>query len=214
MKPLSHRYDAFIWDWNGTLIDDVRVCVEILNRSLASRGLPQLSAEKYLEIFEFPVINFYRSAGFDFSSEPFEKIGREYINAYESAMFGCPLHEGARDLLDRLRSEGKQQYVLSALFERDLKRIIEHFDLAGYFAAVRGLPDQYAASKIELGKRLVQECGVDTARTLMIGDTLHDLETARQLGIDCVLVAAGHNSHARLATGGVPVYRSLDELEF
>lgn len=213
MKPLSQRYDAFIWDWNGTLIDDMRVCVEILNRSLASRGLPQLSAEKYLEIFEFPVVNFYRSAGFDFSSEPFEKIGMEYIKAYETAMFDCRLHGGAKELLNRLRSKGKKQYILSALFEHDLKRIIEHFELAGYFAAVRGLSDQYANSKIDLGKRLVKECGVDPARTLMIGDTLHDLDTARQLGIDCVLVAAGHNSHARLTTGGVPVYHSLGELE-
>lgn len=214
MKPLSQRYDAFIWDWNGTLIDDMKVCVDILNRSLSSRGLPQLTAEKYLEIFEFPVINFYRSAGFDFAREPFEKIGMEYIKAYETAMFGCCLHVRAKGLLDELRTKGKKQYVLSALFEHDLKRIIEHFELNGYFTAVRGLSDQYANSKVELGKRLVKECGVDPARTLMIGDTLHDLETARQLGIDCVLVAAGHNSHARLRTGGVPVFHSLDELEF
>lgn len=213
MKPLSQRYDAFIWDWNGTLIDDMKVCVDILNRSLVSRGLPPLSAEKYLEIFEFPVINFYRSAGFDFTNEPFEKIGMEYINAYETAMFDCRLHGRAKGLLDELLTKGKKQYVLSALFEHDLKRIIEHFELSGYFTAVRGLSDQYANSKVELGKRLVKECGVDPARTLMIGDTLHDLETARHLGVDCVLVAAGHNSHARLVTGGVPVYRSLDELE-
>lgn len=213
MKPLSQRYDAFIWDWNGTLIDDRKVCVDILNRCLAARGLPQLSSERYLEIFEFPVINFYRSAGFDFAHETFEKIGMEYIMAYETAMFACPLHGRAKRLLEELRTLGKKQYVLSALFERDLKRIIEHFDLSSFFSSVRGLSDQYANSKVELGKRLMSECGVEPARTLMIGDTLHDLETARHLGIDCVLVAAGHNSHARLTTGGVPVYRSLEELE-
>ncbi|HEY9070923.1 MAG TPA: HAD family hydrolase [Candidatus Ozemobacteraceae bacterium] len=212
MKPLSQRYDAFIWDWNGTLIDDMKVCVEILNRSLVSRGLPVLTAEKYLEIFEFPVINFYRSAGFDFSRERFEDVGMEYIRAYESAMFDCPLHGAAKRVLDDLKARGKRQYILSALYESDLKRIIEHFGLSDCFADVRGLTDQYARSKVDLGKRLVAECGVDPAKALMIGDTLHDLETARHIGIDCVLVAAGHNSHARLATGGVPVYRSLDEL--
>ncbi|HNW36474.1 MAG TPA: HAD hydrolase-like protein, partial [Candidatus Ozemobacteraceae bacterium] len=151
-------------------------------------------------------------AGFDFAKESFEKIGMEYIKAYETAMFGCALHAQARPRLKQLQEKGKRQYILSALFERDLRRIIEHFELSDYFTAVRGLSDQYANSKVELGRKLVRECGVDPARTLMIGDTLHDRETAQELGIDCVLVAAGHNSHERLLQAGVPVYRSLGDL--
>jgi len=213
MQSLSQRYDTFIWDWNGTLIDDRDVCIEILNRSLESRGLPELTCEKYLEIFEFPVVNFYQKAGFDFAKERFEIIGMEYIKAYEKMMFRCCLHSQARSLLDHLRLQGKKQYILSALFEHDLRRIIAHFKLSDYFTAVRGLSDQYANSKVELGRKLVRECGVDSSRTLMIGDTLHDRETAHELGIDCVLVAAGHNSHERLLKAGVPVYRSLDDLD-
>ena len=67
-----------IWDWNGTLLDDAPVCVAAINDMLRERSLPQLSAERYQEIFCFPVSEYYRKAGFDFSKEPFERLAVLY----------------------------------------------------------------------------------------------------------------------------------------
>ena len=61
-----------LWDWNGTLLDDTEISRGVLNGLLSRRGLPTVSLERYREIFTFPIIDYYRKAGFDFSVEPYE----------------------------------------------------------------------------------------------------------------------------------------------
>jgi len=92
-----------------------------------------------------------------------------------------------------------------------LHQCISHFRLDGYFDKVRGLDNSYAHSKVELGCNLIAECGCDKNRALMVGDTLHDFDTADAMGIPCVLIAAGHNSKKRLLACGVPVFDSIEE---
>ena len=66
------KYKHIIWDWNGTLIDDAWLCVEILNNILEKRGLNAITIDDYREHFTFPVRDYYVKLGFDFSVEPFE----------------------------------------------------------------------------------------------------------------------------------------------
>lgn len=201
---------TIFWDWNGTLLDDVEECIDIINCSLQKRSLQTLTRAEYLEKFEFPVINYYKSIGFDFSVESFEDVGREYINAYAAKMFECNLHPGARRALDSMRRLGISQYILSALQHSALKKCISHYQLADCFARVQGLDDAYAHSKVDLGQMLLDEIGCDRGSALMIGDTVHDYETASAMGIRCVLIAAGHNSRERLLACNVPVYDDLN----
>ena len=202
---------TIFWDWNGTLLDDIEECIEIINNSLKKRSLPQLTRSEYLEKFEFPVINYYKSIGFDFEVESFEEVGKEYIDAYASKMFECQLQQGARSALEKISRLGINQYILSALQHGALQRCISHYRLADCFAKVQGLDDAYAHSKVELGQMLLAEVGCDPASALMIGDTVHDYETASAMGVRCVLIAAGHNSRERLLTCGVPVYDTLED---
>jgi phosphoglycolate phosphatase len=202
---------TIFWDWNGTLLDDVEECIEIINSSLRKRSLQTLTRADYLEKFEFPVINYYKSIGFDFEVESFEKVGKEYIDAYASKMFECRLQQGARPALENIRRLGISQYVLSALQHSALQSCISHYQLEDCFARVQGLGDAYAHSKVELGQMLLGEVGCDPGSALMIGDTIHDYETATAMGIRCLLVASGHNSHERLLTCGVPVYDTLED---
>jgi phosphoglycolate phosphatase len=204
--------DCIFWDWNGTLLDDVSVCVEIINASLCRRNLPPVTLERYLEVFTFPVIRYYETLGFDFSQETFEAAGGEFIAAYSKKMFECSLHRGVQPVLAQLRAAGKKQFVLSALQEGALKKILSHFRLESFFSDIRGLQDHYAWGKVELGQELIASSQSDATRTVMIGDTLHDLETAQAIGIDCILIAGGHNSEQRLRASGAPVFRSLEEL--
>ena len=62
---------TIIWDWNGTLLDDLDLSLESVNILLEERNLPALSVEKYKDIFCFPIVDYYVKAGFDFEKEAF-----------------------------------------------------------------------------------------------------------------------------------------------
>lgn len=93
-----------------------------------------------------------------------------------------------------------------------LAKAIPHFGLEGIFQDIRGLDDHYAHSKVDLGRELLASVGGRPAAAVMIGDTMHDFETAQELGISCILVAHGHNARHRLEQAGVPVIDALDQL--
>ncbi len=205
-------FKTIFWDWNGTLLNDVQECIDIINLSLKKRSLKQLVLADYLEKFEFPIKKYYENIGFDFSRESYEAAGLEYINAYDSRMFECRLHDGVAAALATFRQKGVRQFILSALYDEALQRCIKHFQLESFFDKVRGLSDSYAHSKIELGQHLISETGCSKDTAVMVGDTVHDFETASAMGIPCVLIAAGHNSKKRLQACGVPVFNSLAEL--
>ena len=210
-NKIMKKIETLFWDWNGTLLDDVKECLEIINVSLKKRELKELSIEDYLEMFEFPVKNYYEKIGFDFSRESFEEAGQEYIDAYGKIMFDCALQSGAVQALETAKGRGLSQFILSALNHSALEMCVKKFGLVDYFTSVRGLSDSYAHRKIELGIHLLAESGCKTSSALMIGDTVHDYETACAMGIKCVLVASGHNSVARLEKCGVPVFKDLKE---
>ena len=75
------RYDTILWDWNGTLLDDLALNLKVENRLLARRGLTQMgSKEVYLAHFGFPIIRFYERLGFDFSKERYTDVADEYMD--------------------------------------------------------------------------------------------------------------------------------------
>ena len=212
LPEIFSSIDLVFWDWNGTLIDDLELCRMIINESLEKRSMPAVSRERYLEIFQFPVVNYYNALGFDLQVESFAQVGKEFIDAYASRMLHCPLHNYSRQALELLQRDGKRQCVLSALQKDSLEKVLAKFSLSSFFDIVRGLDDHLAHGKIELGRALIADANAALDRTILIGDTVHDFETADALGIKCVLVAAGHNSRLRLEKCGVPVFDSLQEL--
>ena len=77
---------AVIWDWNGTLLDDVDACVQAINLLLEPRGLAPMTRARYHREFTFPVRRYYDTMGFDFSAETFDDVAVEYHQAYESVV--------------------------------------------------------------------------------------------------------------------------------
>jgi phosphoglycolate phosphatase len=208
MKSVTH----VIWDWNGTLLDDAELCVEVMNGVLARRGLPALTAEFYADRFRFPVRDYYADLGFDFEQESFELVGTEFIEGYAAREASCGLREGARETLEALASRRLTQSVLSASQRARLEAQARRVGVRGHFEALVGLDDHYAHGKLELGQRWMAERGVDPSRTVLVGDTDHDVDVARALGVTCVLVPSGHQSSARLARCGVEVLPGLGAL--
>jgi phosphoglycolate phosphatase len=156
---------------------------------------------------------YYEHLGFDLSADgAFERLGREWTDAYEASRFACPLHAGAREILAAVRAAEYTQSILSAYPMERLKEIVGHFGLTGHFMQVLGLDDIWARSKVELGHRWLAELALPPSRVILIGDTVHDWDVAQALGIDCALVATGHQSVERLRRKTARVFDSLAEL--
>lgn len=205
------HYDWIIWDWNGTLLDDVELALEVANGMLARRGLPVMDLERYRAIFDFPVERYYRAAGFDFDREPFSVLADEFISEYKRRVGEAALHGEVPRVLSRIAEAGPSQAVLSASRQQSLEEAVARFGVLKHFEALQGLSDHFAVSKAEVGRRLVERLGLSGDRTVMVGDTTHDAEVAADMGVHCVLIARGHQSAERLQDCGVPVYRTLSE---
>ena len=173
---------TILWDWNGTLLDDVEVALAAMNEMLARRGLPLLQGrEPYRDIFTFPVREYYTAAGLDLSAEP-------------------------------VAEPGPEQAIDPAPPPPALDSQVEEQGLGGFFQARLGISDIYAGSKAGLAQRYLKSQGVPPEQALFVGDTLHDWEVAQEAGCPCVLLGQGHQSRARLETAGVPVLESLSQV--
>lgn len=204
---------TIIWDWNGTLLNDLGLCIDSINALLKKRSLKLLDHASYKEVFSFPVKNYYEIIGFDFTKEDFEIPAKEFIDLYDSSVKNCPLHFSAVEILEFFRQKKYPQFVLSAMKQPMLGKTLKHNGIFHFFEGVAGLNDHYAVSKVERGKELLNEFNIDVQNTWMIGDTDHDFEVARELGIRCILVADGHQSEERLKETGAEVVSSLSELK-
>lgn len=199
-----------LWDWNGTLLDDLTYAIGVRNRTFPAFGLPRIgSVAEYHRQFTFPVRRYYERAGV--TDETFVAVAHAWMAEYVRGFDTVPLHGDAVETLARFAAAGVRQAVLSATRRDMLESQIARFPIRAYFTDVLGLSDIYARSKEAVGLDYLARCGVPAASTLMIGDTLHDAEVARAMGTGCVLVARGHQSRETLLTAGVPVMDTLLE---
>ena len=203
-----------VWDWNGTLLDDVAACVASVNDMLAPRGLPTLSETRYRDIFDFPVKRYYEQLGFDLEREVWDELAQEFHRHYARHARHAQLHDGVDELMPALSAAGYGMSVLSACEITLLERMLGEHGLRHHFEHVYGLDDLYASSKLAQGEALMAALQLPREEVLLVGDTLHDLDVAKALGWSCALVAAGHQSEARLSASckGHAVIGQLGEL--
>ena len=201
-----------VWDWNGTLLDDAWLCIEVMNGLLGRRGMGLLDPARYAAVFAFPVRDYYGQLGFDFAREPFEVVGTEFIEGYQARQHECRLRPGAGEALAALAARGVAQSVLSASQHARLVSQAEALGVASHFVRMIGLEDHYAGGKLEQGRRWIAELGLDPGAVLLVGDTDHDQEVAREMGVRCLLVPSGHQSAERLRACGAPLLASLGGL--
>ena len=206
------RPELILWDWNGTLLDDVELCVDALNRLLAKHAYPQrYDRNQYRAIFGFPIEEYYIRAGFDFSRHSFAMLAEEYMDDYIPASAACPLADGALEALDLFSGAGVRQVVLSASRRDTLEQQVSQRGIRSRFDRLLGLGDIYARSKVDIGLAYLREEGFAPDRAVMIGDSVHDAEVAAAMGVPCVLQCAGHQSRSALQAAGVPVTGSVLE---
>ena len=207
MTPPSTSPVTVIWDFNGTLIDDLQACLDALNAILRAHRLPPLSREDYRRRFDFPVASFYHSLGMA-PATPFdwEALAESFHLRYLFSKH-LRLQPGARECVSAFREGCLRQGVLSALEQGLLEMQLQQFGLAEGMDFVLGSSNYEGASKAKAAERLALRGPV-----VLIGDTLHDAEVARAQGWQCLLCAAGHQTPERLARAGYPVVESLHEV--
>jgi phosphoglycolate phosphatase len=210
---LNKKYKHIIWDWNGTLLNDVDFCNRIINRILVENELPKLSLEKYREIFTFPVQDYYTAAGLDFSKTSFEVLGKDFIDEYESKKLSCTLFENSEIVLSSIHKKGIGQSVLSAYLHDNLVNTLAHYNLTKYFDNIIGLDNIYAGSKTHLGLSLIEKLKLPKDEILFIGDTLHDAEVAGAMGVTSILIASGHQVKEKLIVNNNMVLENINELQ-
>ena len=215
-QPTPNQMDSaglprlILWDWNGTLLDDAAYAMEVRNRVFPRFGLPPVeSLARYHTQFTFPVKQYYTNAGV--TDENFVTVANAWMAEYVRGCEQVPLIDDAVFALDAFAAKGCSQVVLSAskldtlIAQLGYARILERFD------DVLGLSHIYATSKADIGRQYLSGRALQAGECVMLGDTLHDAEVARELGCACVLVARGHQSRETLLTAGVSVVADLRE---
>lgn len=203
---------SILWDWNGTLLNDLDFCISTINILLKKRDLTLLNKSTYKEVFSFPVKDYYQAIGFDFEKEEFKIPAKEFIDLYDSNVESCQLHSAAIEVLNYFKLKGYRQFVLSAMKQSMLEKTLKHNNIFSFFEGVAGLNDHYAVSKIERGNQLIQQFKIDRKNTWIIGDTIHDYEVAKELNLKCILIADGHQSVERLEKTNATIFSGINQL--
>jgi phosphoglycolate phosphatase len=205
-------YTHLIWDFNGTILDDVQHGINCTNTMLAARGLPVIpSIDAYREIFGFPIDAYYRRLGFDFEKEDYDTVlAPQWVSMYLEGEPACPTMEGAVETIRAIKAMGIPQILLSATEIDMLTAQLERLGILGEFDEVIGLDNIHARSK--KAQAMAWRERHPDACPLFIGDTEHDAQVADAVGGDCVLFSGGHQSETRLRACGKPTIHHVADI--
>ncbi len=205
------KYTHIIWDWNGTLLNDISASLASVNDMLALRGMNSIDIDYYRECIGVPIIKFYERV-FDMDKEDYSVIIKQYNEGYLLHLNDCGLTDGAVEAIDFFNKNGLHQAVVSSSNNEQLCMNVKKYGLDGSFEAVLGSSDFLAGSKIDRARDYILKTEVENARVLVIGDLEHDAEMAKELGADCVLLTSGHEHMPRLKKTNAVLMNNLNEL--
>lgn len=205
------KYTYCIWDFNGTILDDVELGIYTINVLLEKNGIDkQVDRRSYREIFDFPVIDYYRVLGFDFDKTPYTELAEDWVELYLGNLDKATLFDDVIDTLEFFKKNRISQSILSASEKKMLDSQTAELNIRDYFEEIMGIDNIYADSKLALARAFRERHPEE--RALFIGDTTHDIETAKTLSADCFIVCAGHQCRERFEGSGAKVFDSLSEL--
>lgn len=207
------KYKHIIWDYNGTILDDTLMVLDVLNTMLKRRDMTVKSIEEYREIFDFPIYDYYKRVGFDFDKENFDDLANEFMELYDGMLADCSLRQGMLRFMQNLEKQGYKQSILTAGRETNVVKEVKEFGVNKYVKKITGLDDNKAESKVILASKHLDKIKTDAKDILFIGDTTHDKVVANEIGCDCVLLAGGHQSVARLKKANDMVARDLEDIK-
>ena len=206
------KYSYVLWDFNGTLLDDVDVCLNIMNTLLKEKSMNPIDLETYKKVFTFPVSEYYKRVGIINSDAEFNEVAHKWMNLYYELEPTTTLHKDVLDVLNYFKDKHIKQGVLSASRIDQLERLLKQVNINMYMDNILGISDIYAKSKVHIGLEYIKASPYQKEEIVMIGDSVHDFEVASEMGIDCILVANGHQSREVLEKCGCRVLDCASEL--
>lgn len=205
------NYDTIIWDWNGTLIDDINTSLQSVNDMLIKRNMATITLQQYYSYLDTPISKFYEHI-FDMGTITFETISKEFTEGYAKHIPQNPLMEHAKEMLNYIKALNKKQLIISSFAQKKICKDAKALGINGYFNCLSGAEDYNAKSKIQRAKEVVAQ-NAPWDNLLVVGDTLHDFQMAQGIGADCVLITKGHQSKRDLLKAGVPLIDDLISLK-
>ncbi|MDG4791632.1 HAD hydrolase-like protein [Micromonospora sp. WMMD1102] len=202
--------EHLVWDWNGTLLDDLTLVVAATNVALAGAGGPAVTAEEHRTQFRRPIADYYAEVlGRAVDVDEFTRLDQLFHEAYRVGLASCAL---AADAEVAIRSWPGTQSLLSMWFHDELVPAVDRYGLTAVFGRVDGLRGTVGGDRkaAHLARHLA-EAGIDGSSTVLIGDSVDDAEAADSVGARCVLYTGGFTDAARLRAAGWPVADSLTE---
>jgi len=181
-----------VLDWSGTLVDDLAAVFYATNAVFRKYQVRELTLQQFRTEFELPLSKFYPRF---LPGIPFTEIDHYYQRYFASCRDTVSLLPGAREFLEFLSAAGLQLFVLSTIkpdhFDAQATRLgIKHFFAKTYLGAT---------DKKETILLLLEENRLRPAETLLVGDTIHDMEAARNGGVMSIAVGNGFDSVEKLA---------------
>lgn len=206
-------YKHVIFDFNGTILNDVALCHNLLNEILIMQDTKPISRLRYKQVFTFPIIDYYRRAGVDFDKNSYDELAMKFIEKYQPASMNLKLFPKTIETFEYLNQKGYSLYILSASETNNLRAQTDNYKISKYFKAILGLDNIKAESKVQIAKDYLDSYSIDSKDVLFIGDTLHDLDVAKSINVDCFLVSSGHQAKSVIKEGNVRIIKSIKELK-
>lgn len=199
-----------VWDWNGTLFDDLSLVVAATNAAFAAAGGPQVTPEAHRRDFRRPIRDYYAQVlGRPIDETEFARLDRVFHDAYQAGLATCRL---AADALSALAAWAGSQSLLSMWFHTDLVPTVGRLGLTPHFVRIDGLRARVGGGPkqphLEAHLDALELKGPDV---VLIGDTVDDALAAQAVGARCVLYSGGFTEARQLRATGAPVVDTLTE---
>ncbi|TXS55418.1 HAD family hydrolase [Streptomyces sp. t39] len=200
-----------VWDWNGTLLDDITAVIGATNAAFAEAGVAPLTIERYRDLYCVPIPLFYeRLMGRRPSDAEWEVMDAAFHRYYTERRTGCGLTAGVEELLRDWQLAGRSQSLLSMYGHEELVPVVRGYGIESRFLRVDGRTGPSGGSKARhMERHLAALEGADPRRTVVIGDAVDDAVAAAHVGAHAVLYTGGSHSRASLEAVGVPVVDTL-----
>ncbi|MEU3185992.1 HAD hydrolase-like protein [Streptomyces sp. NPDC006923] len=205
-----------VWDWNGTILDDIEAVIGATNAAFAEIGLEPVTLERYRELYCVPVPVFYeRLMGRLPSETEWAVMDESFHRHYTERRVACGLTEGVKELLAQWQLAGRSQSLLSMYGHEELVPVVRGYGIESHFIRVDGRTGPSGGSKALHMERhltaLASVGAISAEHTVVIGDAVDDAVAAAHVGARAVLYTGGSHSRASLETVGVPVVDTLAE---
>lgn len=201
-----------VWDWNGTLLDDLEVVLGAVNVAMATLDGPPVDGDIYRTHFTRPIQHFYEGLlGRSISESEWHLLNDTYHEAYYSQVHDAPLAFDALDALARVDGLGWNQSLLSMTPQARLEWVVADHGLFDRLQPVTGLPGQTGGLKAEHMELHLDRQNLVGPQVAVIGDTPDDVTAARAVGAVAILYDSGSHHREQLDEVGVPVVNSLVE---